>query len=63
MIEDFKINITKRHLPHWTLKDSVYFITFCLLKGELSETERKIVLEHIKKGNGRFMYYILHDYA
>ena len=44
----------RRTLPHWTLEGSVYFVTFRLAKGELSEAERAIVLEHLQSGDGRF---------
>lgn len=51
------IRITRRHLPHWTLKGVAYFVTFRTVKGELSVDEQKLVLEHIVDGNKKF--YIL----
>jgi putative transposase len=45
---------TQRHLPHWTLPGSTYFVTFRLGTGELDSDERHIVLEHLKSGHGRF---------
>jgi putative transposase len=40
-----------RRLPHWELVGSTYFITFCLLEGELSAEEIQLVLGHIKDGD------------
>jgi REP element-mobilizing transposase RayT len=45
---------TRRHLPHWTLPGSTYYLTFHLAKGELSVEERRIVLDHVRSGHGRF---------
>jgi REP element-mobilizing transposase RayT len=44
-------------LPHWQLPGSVYFVTFRLRNGELTEDERSVVLDHIK--DGRRQYYCL----
>jgi putative transposase len=52
MNEEFKI--TRRHLPHWTLRGATYFVTFCTRNVVLNEKEQLIVLEHIRDGNGRF---------
>jgi len=49
-----QLNITRRHLPHWTFPGSTYYVTFNLASGELSAVERQIVLEHVKSGHGRF---------
>ena len=48
------LHITKRHLPHWTLHGSTYFITFRTQDNELSVDEQKIVLEHIKAGDKKY---------
>jgi len=48
------LKITRRKLPHWTLKGATYFVTFRTLRGELSVGEQKTVLEHIKEGDGKF---------
>jgi REP element-mobilizing transposase RayT len=49
------LNITRRHLPHITLKGATYFVTFRITNDNLlSIEEQKIVLEHIKKGSGKF---------
>lgn len=53
-----ELNITRRNLPHWTNKDSVYFVTFRVRRKVLSENEKQIAFEHIIDGNGRF--YTLH---
>jgi len=47
----YDLKIRRRRLPHWELAGSTYFITFCLLDGELSAEEIKLVLEHIKEGD------------
>ncbi len=48
------LRITRRHLPHWTLTGSVYFVTFRLLQGSLTQEERKLILEHLRSGEGRY---------
>jgi putative transposase len=45
---------TRRHLPHWTLPGSTYYVTFHLAVGELAPADRRIVLDHVKAGHGRF---------
>ncbi|VAX36264.1 Nucleoside 5-triphosphatase RdgB (dHAPTP, dITP, XTP-specific), partial [hydrothermal vent metagenome] len=40
--------VKKRHtdlLPHWEQDGAIYSITFCLLKGTLSDSERQLVLD------------------
>jgi putative transposase len=49
-----RLTITQRHLPHWTLPSSTYYLTFRLVAGKLSADERRIVLNHIRLGDGRF---------
>lgn len=52
-----ELKITRRHLPHWTLEGSVYFVTFRAARGvAFDEKEQGIVLEHIKEGNGTFYH-------
>jgi len=46
--------IKHRHLPHWTLEGSVYYITFCAQNTILSEQEQQVVLNHIKDGERIF---------
>lgn len=48
------LKISRRHLPHWTLEGSIYFVTFCACKTEFDEYEQRIVLDHIKEGNEKF---------
>jgi REP element-mobilizing transposase RayT len=50
--DDFKIS--RRHLPHWHLKEAVYFITFNAKETNFSESEIKLILKHVVDGNGRF---------
>ena len=49
-----RLTITRRHLPHWSLPGSTYYVTFRLAAGELLPEQRRIVLEHVKAGHGRF---------
>ena len=49
-----ELKITRRHLPHWTINDSVYFITFRAQTSVFDETEQRIILEHIKGGDGTY---------
>ncbi len=60
-MEDEKLHITRRRLPHWTIKGSTYFVTFNSIVGELAKKEQTIVLEHIKSGHGK--YYTLYAVA
>jgi valyl-tRNA synthetase len=40
-----RLSIHKRHLPHWQLGGSSYFITFRLHKGQLPEKDRQLVVD------------------
>jgi putative transposase len=48
------LEIRRRNLPHWTLEGSTYFITFRSLDSVLTADERRIVLEHLRSGDGKF---------
>ena len=48
------LKITKGKLPHWTQEDCVYFITFRSKSTQFSVEERKIILQHIIRGNGKY---------
>lgn len=48
------LKITRRHLPHWTLDGSTYFITFRVHETQLDAPERRIVLNHLKSGQGHW---------
>lgn len=48
-----EVTIRRRHLPHWTIDGAVYFVTFRSIR-ILKESERIIVLDHIKSGDGKF---------
>jgi putative transposase len=52
-----QLQITRRHLPHWTLEDSTYFITSRVAGQVLSTSEQILVKDHIKKGHR--IYYSL----
>jgi len=53
-MSDGKLTIKRRNLPHWTIDGSTYYVTFHLLAGELTKSERAIVLNHIKQSHRRF---------
>jgi putative transposase len=44
----------RRRLPHWRLSGSVYFVTFRLLTGKMTEQEIVVVRDHICSGHPRF---------
>jgi len=48
--------LRKRHrnLPHWTIDGSTYFVTFRLKQGTLTAAERKLVIDHLKAGHGKY---------
>lgn len=48
------LNIRRRNLPHWSLAGSLYFVTFRVANGTLSDVEKSIVLQHLLEGAGRF---------
>ena len=54
---DGEIKIKRRHLPHWTMEDAVYFITFRTKVSVLTIDEQILVLDHLKQGN--IKYYTL----
>lgn len=49
-----KLHRMKRHLPHWELDGSTYFITFRLKTGALTPAERRLAFDHVMRGDGRF---------
>ncbi|MFI4861337.1 MAG: REP-associated tyrosine transposase [Phycisphaerales bacterium JB063] len=49
-----KLTRTRRHLPHWDLPGSTYFVTFRVDRGRMSESEQRLVLDHIASGDGKF---------
>lgn len=53
-MQEPRLTINRRRLPHWFLPGSTYYVTFRLAAGELLAEERRLVLEHIKAGHGRF---------
>ena len=61
MTERCELKITRRKLPHWTLSGSIYFITFKLQSGILTNDERSIIFQHILAGNNK--YYSLIAYV
>ncbi len=58
MIDGDELQISRRHLPHWTLKGATYFITFRTKKADLSVEEQKLVLKHIIDGGEKFYFLI-----
>jgi REP element-mobilizing transposase RayT len=49
-----ELKITRRHLPHWTIDGSIYFVTFCTHNTVFDENEQRIIRDHIKEGDGKF---------
>jgi putative transposase len=55
IMEEPRLNIRqRRRLPHWTLSGSTYYVTFHLVTNELNSLERRIVVDHITSGHGRY---------
>jgi thiamine-phosphate pyrophosphorylase len=55
--EDFEppeIKQRRRRLPHWEMAGATYFLTFRVAEGELSESERDIVMQHLLDGSKKF---------
>jgi len=50
------LKVSRRRLPHWELEGSTYFITFRVARGSLDANERRIVLDHVVSGHGRFYH-------
>jgi len=51
---DPKLTIKRRNLPHWTLDNSVYFVTFRLLNGKLNADEQQFMLQHLRSGHDHY---------
>ena len=49
-----ELKVSRRHLPHWHLEGSIYFVTFDCAKTVLTLKETAIVVEHITKGDDLF---------
>lgn len=54
---DAQLEIKRRNLPHWIIDGSMYFVTFRVLHGALTDIERAIMRDHVRSGDGR--YYLL----
>ncbi len=54
VIDKNQLTKTRRKLPHWDLNGSTYFVTFRLRNGSMDISERAIVLNHIRSGDGKF---------
>jgi thiamine-phosphate pyrophosphorylase len=50
----WQLEIGKRRLPHWRMAGATYWVTFRLAHGEMSSSERAIVLNHVQGGHQRF---------
>lgn len=48
------LEITRRHLPHWTVNNAAYFVTFRITRGYLSKGEQILVLNLIKDGDKKY---------
>jgi REP element-mobilizing transposase RayT len=53
-MSDNELRITKRHLPHWSLQNATYFVTFRLDHGTMTTQEQIIVRDHIVEGHSQF---------
>ncbi|MEM9416642.1 MAG: transposase [Planctomycetota bacterium] len=49
-----KLIRTRRHLPHWDLPGSTYFVTFRVYRGRMAESEQQLVLDHLVAGDEKF---------
>jgi putative transposase len=49
-----ELRITRRHLPHWTIEGAIYFVTFCSHRSTLDSDEQRIIIEHIREGDGKY---------
>jgi putative transposase len=64
-----ELEIYRRRLPHWRLKESIYFITWRLHPSqyELNPEERDIITEVVKHFDGNrydlFAYVVMHDHV
>ena len=55
-MSDCNLKITKRHLPHWDIEESVYFVTFDTKAKIFSVNEIEIILTHIIEGNEKYYF-------
>jgi putative transposase len=53
-MNDETLRITRRHLPHWTLEGSTYFVTFRTRKGKLTVEEQEVTLRHLRDRDGDY---------
>ena len=53
-MEEPVLHVTRRHLPHWTLAGSTYYVTFHVMQGSFSAAERAVVMDHIRAGQPQF---------
>jgi REP element-mobilizing transposase RayT len=51
---DSKFHEYRRRLPHWRLDGSVYFVTFRLCVGTLSNDEIIFIRDRIREGHGQW---------
>jgi REP element-mobilizing transposase RayT len=49
-----ELKITCRHLPHWTIEGAIYFVTFRAHKLAFDSDEQRIIIEHLREGDGKF---------
>lgn len=49
-----ELKIRRRNLPHWSLEGSVYFVTFRVAQGKLSDEELSMMQQHLIEGENRF---------
>lgn len=53
-MQDHELHKKRRNLPHWTMEDSIYYVTFRSITTPFTNAERKIILNHLLSGNPQF---------
>ncbi len=48
-----RLKIATRHLPHWELEGSFYYITFRVKQGTLHDTEASVLRKRLLEGHGK----------
>lgn len=49
-----ELKITRRHLPHWHLTGSYYFITFRIRDGYLADQQKELILQRLIAGDSQY---------
>ncbi len=54
MTQKGKLTIRRRHLPHWQVSGSVYYVTNRIRQGVLTDDERQLAMDHIVSGHNQY---------